>query len=441
MTEWHIPEEWLRRFLRNATRKDEARRIVRHLLQGCAECSTLSRRIQAERPAADAYDRLFEDVALFGSRAAAKKAVESIRGWAQWASIEELRPQEREARVREDAELHTHGFYKRLLDASLWRGRGEPAEAVDIVRLAILVAERIEPASVGGEAAKIDLQAAAWATLGNAYRLAADFSGARAALDEALRLSRSGTGDPLERAGILSLEASWLVDMGEFEAAEMQLAEVLTAQRGSGNLHQQGRTLLKMGVAIGYIDPERGIAHVENALTLLDAAREPRLELCAQHALAHCLSDAGRPRRALAVLDRARPLYKQFPDDYTQLRLHWLEGRISRQLGHLPEAVSIFRQMWEEFRVRDLNHEIVLLSIDLAEAYAAGDRFEEAARVVEEIYPIMARWGLHRDALSAWLLLKNALELRQAEGLFGALREYFRRHWVRPGAFGVGTVH
>jgi tetratricopeptide (TPR) repeat protein len=439
--EWHIPEDWLRRFWRNAATREEARRMVRHLLQGCTRCTALSQRLTAEGAAAADYDRLFEDVALFGSQAAARTAVERIHGWAQWANIEELPPAEREARVREDAGFHTQGFYKRLLDASRWRGQAEPAEAVDIVRLAILVAEQIDPGRVGGKEAKTDLQAAAWAILGNACRLASDFDGARAAIDEAWRLNAQGAGDPLERAQIISFEASWVVDMGEFEKAEAMLEEALLIHRSAGHIHQQGRILLQMGVAIGYIHPERGVARIEDALTLFDAAKEPRLELCAQHALAYCLSVAGRPRQALAVLDRARPLYKQFPDDYAQLRLHWLEGLIARQLGHLAQAASIFRQMWEEFRVRDLNHEVVLVSLDLAEAYVAAGEVEDAARMVGEVYPILVRWGLHRDALSAWLLLQNALELRQTEGLFAALQEYFRRHRVRPGAFDVGPVH
>ncbi|HEY0783577.1 MAG TPA: tetratricopeptide repeat protein [Thermoanaerobaculia bacterium] len=444
MAEWHVPEEWLRRFLKHVTSREETRRIVRHLLHGCSLCSALSQRLTAEQEAtatvAD-YEQLFRDVELFGSRAAARHAVEKVRGWAQWAALEELPPAEREARVRPDERVHTHGFYKRLLDASLWRGRSEPAEAVDIVKLAILVAELVEPARVGGEPAKIDLQAAAWAILGNARRLASDFAGARAALDEAWRLNALGTREPLERAQLLSLEASWMISMGEFERAEALLEEAVLLHRAAGNLHQQGRVLLKMGVAIGYVQPERGIAHIENALTLIDRATEPRLDLCAQHALAHCLSEAGRPQQALAVLDAARPLYKQFSDDHTQLRLHWLEGRIARQLGHSAEAVDIFRQMREEFRVRDLHHETLLVSIDLAEAYVAAGEPELAARLVAELVPIIVRWGLHRDALSAWSILQDALELRRAEGLFGALQEYFRRHWVKPGTFEPGPLH
>ena len=128
-----------------------------------------------------------------------------------------------------------------------------------------------------------------------------------------------------------------------------------------------------------------------------------RLDLCAQHDLACFLNDCGRPEEALAVLDRARPLYKQFPDNWTQLRLHWLEGRIARNLGELTEAGDIYKQLWEEFQARDLHHELVLLSIDLAELLVFKGESDRAADLVEQCYPILKTWGLHSYALAAWL--------------------------------------
>jgi hypothetical protein len=62
---------------------------------------------------------------------------------------------------------------------------------------------------------------------------------------------------------------------------------------------------------IGEVDPDKGLRHVQKGIELLDTAREPRLELCAQHILASLLTDARRPQEALAVLDRARALYRR----------------------------------------------------------------------------------------------------------------------------------
>lgn len=167
----------------------------------------------------------------------------------------------------------------------------------------------------------------------------------------------------------------------------------------------------------------------------MDPAVEPRLELCAQHDCAWHLNNNGQPVEALAILEKARPLYKHFPDTYTQLRLHWLEAKISHNLGELTEAENTFTQLWEEFRTRNLNHELLLVSIDLAETFVKKGEPARAAVLVEECYPILKTWGIHKDALSAWLVFQKALAHNQIGSVFGRIREYYYRHWIRPTKF------
>jgi tetratricopeptide (TPR) repeat protein len=306
---------------------------------------------------------------------------------------------------------------------------------VDIVRLAVLVAERLDETVLGKERVG-DLKAAAWAQLGNARRIAEDFEGARRAFNEAWRLLESGTGDATEEVRLISLEASYMKDIGDFEVAESSLEEALEICRRSGDAHLQGRILIQMGEIIGHLHPERGISHLRKALALLDPSREPRLELCAQHALAQFLSDSGDPETGLAVLERARPLYRQFNDDLTQLRLHWVEGKIAFRLGDYAEAENIFGQLWEELRARDLRQEVVLVTVDLAQVLAAKGETARAAQLAAESYSIMKNWGLHKDALAAWLVFQDALSRGEAlGGVFGRLGEYYRRHWFMPARF------
>jgi tetratricopeptide (TPR) repeat protein len=175
-----------------------------------------------------------------------------------------------------------------------------------------------------------------------ARRFASDFEGAHRAFNEAWRiLEEEGTNDLLDRAHVIGLESGYMQDMGEFEIAEASLEEALEIYRQLRDAHLEGRTLLKMGDCIGQIYPERGIARVRQALPLIDAAKEPRLELCAQHDLAWFLNDSGKPEEALVVLDRARRVYQQFPDKWTQLRLHWLEGRIAASIGAAASSARV----------------------------------------------------------------------------------------------------
>jgi tetratricopeptide (TPR) repeat protein len=443
MEEWHVPVELLERFLRTETSREDSQRIVRHLLSGCPQCSELAFKVTSEiglwssRKASweEAYEEVFRRALAFATEEEQRLALERLRGWEQWAYLESLNPQTRFAIVEVSESFHTRGLYDRLLEASRWYMRTEPVEAIDIVRLAIMVAERLNPAAFG-ESRVSDLLASAWAALGNVKRIAADFEGARRAFKEAWRIVAEGTGDPLAAAHIIGLEASYIKDIGEFETAESSLEEALEIYKQAHDTHQEGRTLIQMGDVIGYANPERGLIHIRKALAFIDAGKEPRLELCARHDLAWFLNESGQAEEALAVLDRARPLYGQFQDDFTQLRLHWLEGKIAASLGDLSGAESIFGQLWEELRVRDLNQEVVLVTIDLAEALTWNGDVARAAELATQCYSIMKSWGLHRDALSAWLVLQKTLAQGHGIGdIFQRIEQYYRRHWVRPAAF------
>jgi tetratricopeptide (TPR) repeat protein len=144
--------------------------------------------------------------------------------------------------------------------------------------------------------------------LGNAHRIAQDFEGARRAFNEAWRILESGTGDPTEEARLISLEASYMKDIGEFELAESSLEEALQLYQRIQDTSEQGRILLQMGEIIGHIHPDRGIAHLQKALALIDASREPRLDLCAQNALAQFLSQG---RGIAEIFERVGEYYRR----------------------------------------------------------------------------------------------------------------------------------
>ena len=67
----------------------------------------------------------------------------------------------------------------------------------------------------------------------------------------------------------------------------------------------------------------------------------------------------------------------------------------------------------------------------------------EAARAADLAagrYTIMRSWGLHKDALAAWIVFQESLQALQQDGralgdLCGRIQEYFRRHWIRPSGF------
>ena len=93
-----------------------------------------------------------------------------------------------------------------------------PLAALELARLAVAVAEGLEPARYGSSLV-YDLRAHAWAQLAEARRLDRDLAGAAKALVVAERLSEEGSADPLLEGLILERRAALLADQGDAEAA------------------------------------------------------------------------------------------------------------------------------------------------------------------------------------------------------------------------------
>jgi ATP/maltotriose-dependent transcriptional regulator MalT len=79
---------------------------------------------------------------------------------------------------------------------------------------------------------------------------------------------------------------------------------------------------------------------------------------------------------------------------------------------------------------------VVLVTIDLARVLAAKGETARAAQFAAECYSIMKNWGLHKDALAAWLVFQDALSQRRGIAeIFERVGEYYRRHWFLPARF------
>jgi hypothetical protein len=229
--EGHGSAGLMRRFLSDEATRKEAQQVLAHLLQGCQPCGESAHQLLSQgvggwysKPGEPAtveqlegvFDRVFEA----GEAELRRLAVEKLQGEAQWAALDPLVPEERMARVLSDPGLWTRGLHQRLIEASRWHGMTDPAEGIDIVRLALVVAERIAPARLGGEAAREDVIAETLALLGSAQRFASDFEGACKSFNEAWSHQDQGTGDPLTRALITRLEASWMIDLDCLRGAQ-----------------------------------------------------------------------------------------------------------------------------------------------------------------------------------------------------------------------------
>lgn len=450
--EQHASEATLRRFFRAELSRRDTAGLVRHLLTQCPRCLDTAVAVgaqeglvftpdgfQPERFATDPdlYNTTFLSLLRSGEETLARLAREKLRGIGLFALLEEKKREKRLDLIRRDRRFHSWGLFTRLMEKSQEYSRNDPAGGVHLAELAVAVVETLDPEE-HKPSLIADFHAAALANLGNARRLAADFEGARTSIQEAWEALKPGTGDPLEEANVVSLEASLLRDLGDVDGAVALLDRAFEIYQELDDTNQQARTLIKQANALGGVDPAQAIPLLQEALALLDSAEHPRLELSARHNLVLYLNDAGQTQEALALLEISRPLYQNFGDAWTQLRLHFVEGRIARALGHLAEAEATFRFVWYDLEARAMHYELTLVSIDLAEVYVAQRKFEPATRLMDDFYPVLKSWGMHAEGLAVWLLLRDAVAKHAEEkkileaAAFRQTAQYYHRAWRIP---------
>jgi len=440
MADWHIPWEMMRRFHRAELSREELKAVTRHLLTECPSCRELSQAAAAERsPAAgggaegvEPYARAFGRLLGGVDEKRWQVARDRLRGAGQWAMLQPHPSAVRLRMVREDPGLHTWGLFERLLEVSRGLVWEDHRAALEAAELALAVGGKLDPGSFGSERVA-DFRVAGLGAVANCRRLVADYAGAQEAFRGAWEAIKEGTGDPLERARLLALESALRRDLGELDKAARQLDHAMRLYEQVGDTQQMGRVLIRMGDILGERDPAKGIELSRQALALLDGARAPRIELCARHNLIWFLAESGEAREALTLLEEARPLYREFPEPWIQLRLLWLEGLIARTLGALGEAESIFERLWQEFRARGSQHSLTLLSIDLAAIYVERDKLGAGLELLAEVYGLLAGWGMHSEGLGIWMLMQKALVKRTAKAtVFREATRYFRQAWHAP---------
>jgi tetratricopeptide (TPR) repeat protein len=430
MTGRHPDREALERFSRGEVAPDEERWIEAHLRSDCARCQReidallTSFSVPLPEPSAvlglglaeggwdddAAWSRLAER--LEARRAAAEQERQEAPGLLDELlaePAEQWRPRLRQARFLK------LGVCEALIERTFDEGFREPAAAVRLGELAVALAEALDPETYGPSVVR-DLEARAWAYLGNARRVASDLPGAERALAVAMRLAEGGSADPLEEAKLLDLRASLLCDQGWCAEAAELLDVVIGIYEEIRDPHRRGRTLITQGLYRSYAgQPREGAERIVEGLALIDSKDEPRLVLIARHNLAWCLVDDGRYEEASALLETFRPSYRDFPDSWTALRLTWLDARIAQGLGRSEEAERLFHELRLAFVETEAAYEAAMVTLDLAALYLDEGRGAEARRLAEEMIPVFVAQGIHREALAAMITFQRTIEIDRAD--------------------------
>lgn len=296
-------------------------------------------------------------------------------------------------------------FIELLLEQSHALRFRDPEEMLALAGLAVHAVERLDPEQHGG-AVLADLRARAWGELGNAHRVAGDFAAAGEALGNAAAWARQGTGDLLLTARISDIRASLCIDQGLFAEAAALLRLVHAACLSLGDEHLAGRALIKEGIACGHAGhPEQAVATIRQGLALVDAGREPALQLLGLHNLIFNLVESGEPRRARSVLKTVRALSAKSGDFLNLLRLRWLEGKIDAGLGDFQAAESHFKAVRRSFRRLGQTYDAALAGLDLAMLWARQGRRQEVRKLAAGLAGTFRALRIARETIASLLVL------------------------------------
>lgn len=444
MSEHPSPDE-LQAFLQEALPSNRFREIVDHLLQRCEDCRTVlfpiyldmvELTIPGEPPASGdeydaAIDRAFK-TALVHERhlrlhnARARKTIAPVlaAGGTQGCLDN-----------KKGVPLRGLGLLNALLGQS-WAVRHEdPKEMVTLSRFAVDVAQHLDVRFYGAQMLA-DFEAKAWGNLGNALRTADDLDEAERAFGTAFDLLPLGTGDPLLKARLYDLHASYLGTRRQFHLAFAALDIVHSTYLELNDSHCAGRTLLIKAIYTHYSGkPEEAIRLNKQGLELIDRNRDTNLALFAVHNHLLFLVACGRFAEAKKSLFLHRPALRDIAGKVNALKLRWLEGQIAAGLKEWESAERALLEVRTGFEEAGLGFAAALSSLELALVWMRQDQYRETARMVFKTVEVFVALRIRREALGAMMVLRDSFERGTATvGLLEGAVDYLRRLQIDPDA-------
>jgi hypothetical protein len=116
-----------------------------------------------------------------------------------------------------------------------------------------------------------------------------------------------------------------------------------------------------------------------------------------------------------------------------RLRWRWLEAEMAANDDHLPEAESLLLSVRQEWIDRGIGYDAALVSLDLAQLYARQGRTAEMKELASQMLPIFQAQDVHREALAALLLFREAAQAERAGlELLEQMRGYLDRARLHP---------
>jgi tetratricopeptide (TPR) repeat protein/DNA-binding XRE family transcriptional regulator len=346
-------------------------------------------------------------VNLVRSLRARKERREALR---LWKTLKRSNSHQRRLLVTRSRQFQTWGLAELLCHKSEEAVSDRVDRALELAKLACRVAE-LAP---GEEGWRSRLQGYCLAFLANARRVANDLDGAEECFARGWMLWKAGaTVDPglLAEWRLPYLEASLCRDLRRFAEA----VALLERARIAAPKEVMARILLKRAVTFQHQgNAEQAVETLREATPLVDDQREPRLLCVLRFNLVSNLCDLRRFAEAEVLLPQVRELVLELRNELDLVRFTWLTGRVYAGLEQSVKARAAFEQVRREFATREMPYDCALVSLDLAALLLEQGHAAEVRGLVEEMLWIFKTQGIHREALAALTLFREAVRKEEA---------------------------
>jgi hypothetical protein len=129
-------------------------------------------------------------------------------------------------------------------------------------------------------------------------------------------------------------------------------------------------------------------------------------------ALSYC--HLGRFEEAALLANRVRAIALETGDEIEALRMTWAQGRIAVGLGRAEEARSLLAQVRREFGARRMDYDMALALLEEFVLLLDKGGAAEVKTLARELVVVFDAKGVHREALAALRLFREAAETEHA---------------------------
>jgi tetratricopeptide (TPR) repeat protein len=429
----HLGQEAMRWILGGEGKPQEAETAADHLAS-CEQCraqaGTLVEELRAARPGFRGEGPLQLVFDLIDRDR--QRGMESLAATAEWAELRRLpgRRSQRD-RVRMNKACHTVAFFNLILGELEETPSWEEAEF--LASLALLsvggMAQRQQITPATGQ----DLQAKVWTAVANARRRAAEWKRAHAALADAEKHRKEGTGDRRLEARLLSITASTLADEGQVPKALEALEKCKAIYDRLSEWALLARTLIQAANVLAETDPAKGLVALDHAVPLIPL-EDTTLRLYAEILRVDCLIELSRANEALQVFRHSSHLLAVSPKIRPRIRGMFTSARLLDAFEHKPQAERLFDEVVDSDIEHELYKDAFLDLLYLYGRHVKSGEAEKAMRVCRRALTDASLSAVAHDELrDVWTeLLEAAQNQAIGEDELKDVRQYLNVHWKHP---------